>query len=130
DGDTVVFSAKVIPGNERSVERLIGRLEDMGVHVIASEDADLPIHASGHPAADELERMYRWVQPGIAIPTHGEQAHLSANARIAKKSGVPRQLLGANGDLFVIAPKARVRKAIARTGRLGLTPKGLSAVAS
>ncbi len=130
EGDTVVFSSKVIPGNERSVERLIGRLEDMGVRVIMSEDAQLPIHASGHPAAEELRRMYSWVQPQIAIPTHGEEQHLKANAAIAGDCGVSRQLLGVNGDLFVIAPKPRVRRAVARTGRLGLTPKGLSAVAS
>jgi ribonuclease J len=128
-GDTVVFSSKVIPGNERSVERLIGRLEDAGIRVIASEDSPLPIHASGHPAADELRQMYRWVAPRVAIPTHGEDKHLRANARIARECGVPTQLLGSNGDLFRIAPEPRVQARVARTGRLGLTRTGLSAVA-
>lgn len=130
EGDTVVFSSKVIPGNERSVERLIARLEDMGVRIVMSEDSELPIHASGHPGAEELRRMYGWVRPLIAIPTHGEEKHLRANAAIAGDCGVPRQLLGTNGDLYVIAPKPDVRRGAARTGRLGLTPKGLSAVAT
>jgi ribonuclease J len=129
-GDTVIFSSKVIPGNERSVERLVGRLEDMGVRVVTAEDAALPIHASGHPAADELRQMYEWVAPRIAIPTHGEGRHLQANADIAREAGVRRQLLGENGDLFVISPQPAVRRKFARVGRLGLTPKGLSAVAT
>lgn len=129
-GDTVIFSSKVIPGNERSVERLVGRLEDMGVRVVTADDAALPIHASGHPAADELRQMYEWVAPRIAIPTHGEGRHLQANADIAREAGVRRQLLGENGDLFVIAPQPAVRRKFARVGRLGLTPKGLAAVAT
>jgi ribonuclease J len=129
-GDTVIFSSRVIPGNERAVERLIGRLEDMGVRVIDSGDTALPIHASGHPAAEELRKMYRWIRPQIAIPTHGEDRHLAANAAIARECDVPRQLLGSNGDLYCIAPQPGVRRGVARTGRLGLTPGGLSAVSS
>ncbi|MEO0972332.1 MAG: ribonuclease J [Pseudomonadota bacterium] len=129
-GDTVVFSSKVIPGNERSVERLVGRLEDMGVHVVTADDASAPIHASGHPAEDELAHMYEWIRPRIAIPTHGEDKHLRANADIARAVGVPVQLVGENGDLFVIAPQPAVRRRVARVGRLGLTPKGLAAVAT
>jgi ribonuclease J len=127
-GDTVIFSSRVIPGNERLVERLVGRLEDMGVRVVESGDSALPIHASGHPGAEELRRMYGWVRPEVAIPTHGEAAHLEANAAIARECGVNTQLLGANGDLFCIAPTPQVRRGFARTGRLGLTNRGLSAV--
>ncbi|HAU17404.1 MAG TPA: MBL fold metallo-hydrolase, partial [Marinobacter adhaerens] len=75
-GDTVIFSARAIPGNEESIEALVTRLKELGVRVITAEDADLPIHASGHPAQEELELMYKWVKPAIAIPVHGEAEHM------------------------------------------------------
>ncbi|MCH8550379.1 MAG: ribonuclease J [Natronospirillum sp.] len=119
-GDRVVFSARIIPGNEREVERLIAQLRQQEVEVITSEAYPLPIHASGHPAEDELRAMYDWIQPEIAIPVHGEAAHIKANADIARACGIPRQLQGQNGDLFFIAPMPGVRRGAAPTGRLGL----------
>jgi ribonuclease J len=119
-GDTVVLSSRVIPGNEVAVGALIQRLRGAGVTVITDEASNLPIHASGHPARDELADMYRWVKPRIAIPVHGEAAHMQANAELAGSLGVPRQMTGANGDLFMLAPVPGVRRAAARVGRLGL----------
>ena len=88
DGDTVLFSSRVIPGNERAVAALTRNLERFGVTVISDAELNMPIHASGHPAKDELRDMYRWVQPEIAIPVHGEASHMHDNAQIAREVGV------------------------------------------
>jgi ribonuclease J len=119
-GDLVIFSSKVIPGNEVAIETLIERLKAMQIDVVTVDNSRLPIHASGHPAQDELKAMYQWVKPACAIPVHGEVRHMRANARIAKSVGVPEQLEGLNGDLFYIAPVRGVRRRAVSTGRLGL----------
>jgi len=119
-GDTVLFSSRVIPGNETAVATLIRRLERFGVTVIADSKLNKPIHASGHPARDELRDMYRWVRPAMAIPVHGEPEHMQANAEVARQVGVPKQMVGSNGDLFMIAPLPGIRRGAAPVGRLGL----------
>jgi ribonuclease J len=119
-GDTLLMSARVIPGNEPAVAALLKRLERLQVSVVRDEDLNLPIHASGHPAQDELSDMYGWVRPQTSIPVHGEPAHMQANAEVARSSGVPRQLTGVNGDLFMLAPHHGIRRAAAPVGRLGL----------
>jgi len=118
-GDTVVFSSRVIPGNEQPVENLIKLLQQRHIKVIAADDSALPIHASGHPARDELAQMYQWVQPKLAIPVHGEPEHMAANAHIARGAGVKQQLTGLNGDLFYLAPVKGMRRKAVATGRLG-----------
>ena len=122
-GDTVIFSSKVIPGNEIAINLMIDRLKAMQVDVITADDSVLSIHASGHPASDELKAMYNWVKPNCAIPVHGELHHLKANAGIAKSQGVNNQLLGKNGDLYIIAPVTGIRRNVVKTGRLGLDVK-------
>jgi ribonuclease J len=96
-GDTVVFSSRLIPGNERPVERLMQRLTERQLAVIT--DHDEPVHVSGHPAEDDLRQLYAWVQPTRVIPVHGTPRHLEANARIAGESHVPETLVVRNGDL-------------------------------
>jgi ribonuclease J len=118
-GDTVIFSARAIPGNEDAIAAVIRQLEGLGVTVVTAEQAQLPIHASGHPAQEELEAMYRWVQPRIAIPVHGEAEHMDAHADIAKGTGVPRAMVGRNGDLFMVRPMPGIRRQVVDTGRLG-----------
>lgn len=118
-GDRVIFSARAIPGNEEAIESLITRLKAMGVEVITAEQTSRPIHASGHPASEELEAMYGWVQPDIAIPVHGEAEHMRVHADIARASGASRALVGRNGDLFMIRPVAGIRRQAVETGRLG-----------
>lgn len=118
-GDRVVFSSRVIPGNEALVQTLTGKLRALGVAVVQDGDDSLPIHASGHPAQDELRLMYQWIRPGIAIPTHGENDHMQAHASLAAQAGVPKQLTGFNGDLFMIAPVPGIRRGAVATGRLG-----------
>jgi ribonuclease J len=118
-GDTVILSARVIPGNEIALEALLDRLRNRGVHVVSDESLNFPIHASGHPCQDELADMYSWVKPKIAIPVHGEPQHMTANAQLAGRSGVPRSFTGENGDLFMLAPVPGMRRGFAGVGRLG-----------
>ena len=118
-GDTLLMSARVIPGNEQAVKVLIDQLENQGIGVVRDESLNTPIHASGHPAQDELMDMYRWVKPQTVIPVHGEKLHMAENARIAKQAGGATCLQGVNGDLFMLAPHRGVRSA-AVVGRLGL----------
>lgn len=119
-GDTVLLSSRVIPGNEPAVGALVRRLRSLGVTVITDEESNMPIHASGHPGREELADMYGWVRPQIAVPVHGEPEHMAANAELARSVGVPRQITGRNGDLFMLAPVPGVRRQAVATGRLGL----------
>jgi len=119
-GDTVIFSSKMIPGNELAINAMIDRLKAMQIDVVTADESVLPIHASGHPASDELKAMYNWVQPRVSIPVHGEFHHLKANAAIAKSQGIERQLIGKNGDLYFISPVSGIRRNAVKTGRVGL----------
>jgi ribonuclease J len=117
-GDTLVMSSRVIPGNEEAVERVLERLRAGGVKVVLNDGEAGIIHASGHPASEELLEMYRWVQPAMVIPVHGEARHMRANAALARAAGVPRQLTGTNGDLFMLAPVPGIRRHAVPVGRV------------
>ncbi len=101
-GDTAIFSSRVIPGNERSVGRLQNALMARGVEVITDREAD--IHVSGHPARDELVRVYQWVRPKIAVPVHGEVRHMVEHAALAHACQVPETIVAPNGTLVRLAP--------------------------
>ena len=103
DGDTVIFSSKIIPGNEREIYTLQNDLVDLGVHVITEKDEF--IHVSGHPCRDELKAMYEWARPRISIPVHGEARHLEEHAELAYALGVAEALAPRNGDLIRLAPE-------------------------
>jgi ribonuclease J len=75
---------------------------------------------SGHPCQEELKQLYTWVQPQLAIPCHGEPKHLDANAEVAKRSHVPQQLIGRNGDLYQLAPSVKVQRQQVKVGRIAL----------
>jgi len=101
-GDSVIFSSKIIPGNELSIARLMNKLALMDVDVITERDAF--VHVSGHPGRAELKRMYEWIRPEIAIPVHGEARHLRHHARFARSLGVRQALAPRNGDIIRLAP--------------------------
>lgn len=101
-GDTVIFSSRAIPGNEKGIGRIINNLARMGVKIIT--DRDGLVHVSGHPRREELSRMYEWVRPAIAIPAHGEALHLSMHRDFARSLGVKTVLRAFNGDLVELAP--------------------------
>jgi ribonuclease J len=101
-GDTVIFSSRTIPGNEKAVGKLVNAFEATGVEVVTDRTA--LVHVSGHPRQAELAKMYAWVRPRIAVPAHGEPLHLTEHAAFAKAQGVPQVLRAFNGDLIRLAP--------------------------
>lgn len=96
-GSTVIFSSRVIPGNELGIFNLQNQLAERGVHIITEKDR--PIHVSGHPCRDELAQMYAWAKPKVAIPVHGERRHLLEHADFAKSLQVPHAITVRNGDM-------------------------------
>ena len=118
EGDTIIFSSRVIPGNELSIGRLQNQLVQNGVEVIADENGN--VHVSGHPAEDELVEMYQYVRPQIVVPVHGEPRHLKRHAEIAKNCQVPQTILVNNGSVVKLAPgQAKVVNEV-QAGRLAL----------
>jgi ribonuclease J len=101
-GDTVIFSSRTIPGNEKAVGSIINSLVTQGVEVIT--DRTQLVHVSGHPRRDELRDMISWVRPQLLIPVHGEALHLSEHARLARAAGVPKVLICKNGNLVRLGP--------------------------
>jgi ribonuclease J len=101
-GDCVIFSSRTIPGNERAVGRVQNGLADRGIEVITDQDAS--VHVSGHPRRGELEQLYRWVKPRIAIPMHGEGRHLEAHAKLAERLGVTEVVRARNGAMVRLLP--------------------------
>jgi ribonuclease J len=101
-GDRVIFSSRTIPGNEKAVGRVINGLVGQGIEVIT--DRTHLVHVSGHPRRAELEDLYGWVRPRIAVPVHGEPLHLAEHAALARKVGVPQALECRNGDVVQLAP--------------------------
>ena len=116
--DTVVFSSKVIPGNEIGIGRIMNGLSDLGVRIVTSKQ--LHIHVSGHPSQPELQQMYRWIRPEIVVPVHGEARHMAAQAALALDTGVPKAIYQKNGDIVRLAPKGPEKLGEVRTGRLVL----------
>ncbi len=100
-GDTVLFSSRVIPGNEKAIFALQNQLASQGVAVIGEKDRH--IHVSGHPCRDELRQMYAWARPHIAIPVHGERRHLIAHARLAREMQVAHGFAPRNGDMIALS---------------------------
>lgn len=101
DGDTIIFSSRVIPGNETAVFDLHNNFAARGVDVVTDRDA--PVHVSGHPGCDDVRALYDLIRPQIAVPTHGEARHLREHARVATLSGVSQQITARNGDLIRFA---------------------------
>jgi ribonuclease J len=101
EGDTVIFSSRNIPGNERAILTVQDGLARRGVRLIT--DAEQAVHVSGHPAREELRTLYRLVRPKFAVPTHGEWRHLSVHAELARGCGATPILLE-DGDVLGLAP--------------------------
>ncbi|MDR2781989.1 MAG: ribonuclease J [Holosporaceae bacterium] len=99
--DIIVFSSRVIPGNEKSVIEIQNLLAERGVKIITSIDCD--IHASGHPSKDELRHLYDIVRPKSLIPIHGGKLHLYKHAEIAEEYGIKNVLVPSDGDLIKIS---------------------------
>ncbi|PMR81369.1 ribonuclease J [Halomonas urumqiensis] len=98
-GDSVIFSAKAIPGNEILIDRLKGGLRMLGVTLL-DEFSHPELHASGHPAQDELRTFYGWVKPRHLVPVHGEYRHQQVHRELAESLGIKAPLVPVNGDLI------------------------------
>ena len=102
-GDTVIYSSRSIPGNERAIIDTQNRLTDMGVKIITDHDA--LVHVSGHPRRSDLKKMYEWVKPEILVPVHGEALHLAAQTALGRQAGIGKVAEIRNGDMLKLAPE-------------------------
>ena len=102
NGDAVIFSSKIIPGNEKKLYKLHNQLVRDGIEVISEENEF--VHVSGHPNRDEMKDMYNWIKPKCVIPVHGEHRHLIEHVSFAKEMQVPHPVLVENGDIVKISP--------------------------
>ena len=100
-GDVVLFSSKIIPGNEASIERVHGQLGGHGVSVVSEKDAF--VHVSGHPGRPELRRLYALARPSVVVPVHGEDRHMVAHAELATSMKIP-SVVPSNGAVVRLAP--------------------------
>ncbi|GJM00283.1 MAG: ribonuclease J [Methyloligella sp.] len=101
--DTVIFSSRTIPGNERSVGYVINLLAAQNLNIIT--ESDKPVHVTGHPRRGELERLYSWVRPNVLVPVHGEEHHLRSQAAFGKSQNIEKVQLIKNGDMLSILPQ-------------------------
>ncbi len=115
-GDVVIFSSRVIPGNEQAVARTQNRLVAAGVEVVTGKHH--MIHVSGHPGRSDLEKMYQWLNPGVVIPVHGEARHLRQQACFAQECGLPASVVAENGTVVRLAPGGAGPVGSVSSGRL------------
>ncbi len=101
-GDAVIFSSKIIPGNEKKLFKLHNQLVKEGIEVISEENEF--IHVSGHPNREDLKDMYDWVRPRSIIPVHGEHRHMIEHIKFAKEMQIPYTVKVENGDIVKLAP--------------------------
>ncbi|HIJ45202.1 MAG TPA: ribonuclease J [Rhodospirillaceae bacterium] len=128
EGDTVVFSSRVIPGNETAIGRVHDQFVRRGIEVITERDHF--VHVSGHPSRQELIRMYQLIHPQIAVPVHGEVRHLAANARLAEDCRVDNAFVAENGAVLRLGPGAAGIVDHVPTGRLAVDGNRLVAMGS
>ena len=101
-GDCVIFSSKIIPGNEKKLYHLQNLIVRNKMEMISEENAF--VHVSGHPNRDDLKDMYSWVKPQCVIPVHGEHRHMAEHVSFAKEMQIPKTLLIENGDMIKLLP--------------------------
>jgi ribonuclease J len=127
-GDTVVLSARAIPGNERGVSRLISNLYRLGCDVVHPGTAR--VHVSGHGSRDDLVELLRSTRPRYLVPVHGEYRMLAQHARLAAQAGMPadRVLLAEDGDVLRLSADGARREARVAAGRVLLDRGGASEI--
>ncbi|MEI6642259.1 MAG: ribonuclease J [Novosphingobium sp.] len=117
-GDAVIFSSRQIPGNELAIGRIQNMLAEKGVEILT--DRQGMIHVSGHPGRPELAALYKWIQPEMLVPVHGEMRHMAEQARLGKAEGIKRTIVQKNGDVVRLAPDGPHKVTSVRAGRLVL----------
>jgi ribonuclease J len=116
EGDVVIFSSRIIPGNDKAIARLQNALVRLGVEIVTTDDHF--VHVSGHPCRAELVRMYQMVRPRVAIPVHGEARHLQAHAQLAMECQVSDALIIENGDAIRIDAQGATLAGQVPSGRI------------
>lgn len=100
--DNVIFSSRIIPGNEKRLFKIFNDFSKNDINVLSEENS--MIHVSGHPARDDLKKMYNWIKPKILIPVHGEQRHMTEHINFAKEMGVKFPIKVSNGEIIRLSP--------------------------
>jgi ribonuclease J len=120
-GDTIVFSSRTIPGNEKAVSTVINKLARQGMKIITVDQA--AVHTSGHPRQGELKDFYAWLKPSLLVPMHGENWHLATHVELAAAAGIPETALVLNGQMLRLAPAPSKIIAEVPAGRLHVDGK-------
>ena len=123
EGDTVIFSSREIPGNEKAIGRLRNQLARLKVEVITERNAF--VHVSGHPAREELKELYDWVKPPLLVPIHGEARHLIEHQKFAKSKGIPTTAVVENGEMLRLGPGKPEVISKVRSGRYAVDGRRL-----
>lgn len=108
EGDTVIYSSRTIPGNEKEISRVRKSLVAQGIQVMT--DRDSSVHVSGHAYGGEITQLYQWTRPKVVIPVHGEADNLIANARLAEAAQVRRTVLPVNGSILRLSADGQVEE--------------------
>jgi ribonuclease J len=116
--DSVIFSSKIIPGNDKRIFRLFNNLIKLGVEVLTEKDHF--VHVSGHPNVDDMKNMYGMIKPQISIPVHGEGVHIKEHARLAKEWGVKQTIELEDGVVVKLAPDSAEKVSLVNAGELGI----------
>jgi ribonuclease J len=127
-GDTVIFSSRFIPGNEKAIYSIINAFYRRGARVVYEPLAH--VHVSGHASREELKLMVQLTRPQYFVPIHGEYRHLIQHVELAKEAGVAphRSLMAENGDIFVLTPEGFAKAGCEETGRVYVDGKGVGDV--
>ncbi len=128
EGDTVILSAKIIPGNERSIGKIINHLCRRGANVIYEKVSE--IHVSGHASKEELKLMLNMIRPRYFMPVHGEYRHLAFHAQLAEKVGIPREniFILENGDILEITEEGARKNGKVNSGMVFIDGRGVGGV--
>ncbi len=128
EGDAIIFSSKIIPGNEDKIERMQEKLRDAGVDVISSEE--YLVHASGHADPKQITEMYRLLKPKLVLPVHGDKRNIRSQKRLAAENGVPEVLIARNGEVVHIVHGHGEICGQIPTGLLGVDRRQLTPLSS
>jgi ribonuclease J len=128
DRDMVIFSSKVIPGNDVTLASLYNKFAKLGVQIITEKDS--PVHVSGHPGRPDLVQMYQWIKPAISVPVHGETRHLMEHKGLAGDIGIPHCMPGANGSIIELSADGPRAAGEVEFGRLIVDGKTITSTKS
>ncbi len=121
--DTVIFSSRAIPGNDKNINIVKNNLSSCGINIVTQSDTDSIIHVSGHPCRDDVLKMINWIKPEIVVPVHGERMQIEAHALLAKESKVKNIIIPSNGSVIKLAPEKADIVGFVETGVLAVDLK-------